>query len=128
MARTLQGLGASATMAVNTALIRFVYPSRMLGRGFGHNAMVICGIGFGFFQTPNMRAIMTSAPPHRGGSANSIVATGRLIGQTIGAAFAALCFSLAGRDGAVLALAAGAGFAGLGGVMSFLRLTVAPRA
>src|SRR6185295_4947795 len=25
--------------------------------------MVICGIGFGFFQTPNMRAIMTSAPP-----------------------------------------------------------------
>src|SRR5215467_10202087 len=41
VARTLQGLGASATMAVNTALIRFVYPSRMLGRGFGHNAMVV---------------------------------------------------------------------------------------
>jgi DHA2 family multidrug resistance protein-like MFS transporter len=39
-----------------------------------------------------------------------------------------MCFSLAGRDGAVLALAAGAGFAGLGSVMSFLRLTVAPRA
>jgi len=90
--------------------------------------MVICGIGFGFFQTPNMRAIMTSAPPHRGGSASSIVATGRLTGQTIGAAFAALCFALAGRDGAVLALAAGAGFAALGSVMSFLRLTVAPRA
>ena len=41
VARTLQGLGASATMAVNTALVRFVYPSRMLGRGFGHNAMVV---------------------------------------------------------------------------------------
>jgi DHA2 family multidrug resistance protein-like MFS transporter len=90
--------------------------------------MVICGIGFGFFQTPNLRAIMTSAPPHRGGSASGIVATARLIGQTTGAAFAALCFALAGRDGAVLALAAGAGFAGLGSVMSFLRLTVAPRA
>ena len=90
--------------------------------------MVICGIGFGFFQTPNMRAIMTSAPPHRGGSASGIVATARLVGQTIGAAFAALCFSLAGHDGAVLALAAGAGFAWLGSVMSFLRLTVAPRA
>jgi len=90
--------------------------------------MVICGIRFGFFQTPNMRAIMTSAPPHRGGSASSIVATGRLTGQTIGAAFAALCFAVAGQDGALLALAAGAGFAGLGSVMSFLRLTVAPRA
>ena len=90
--------------------------------------MVICGIGFGFFQTPNMRAIMTSAPPHRGGSASGIVATARLVGQTTGAAFAALCFSLAGHDGAVLALAAGAGFAWLGSVMSFLRLTVAPRA
>ena len=41
VARTLQGLGASATMAVNPALVRFVYPSRMLGRGFGHNAMVV---------------------------------------------------------------------------------------
>lgn len=90
--------------------------------------MVICGIGFGFFQTPNMRAIMTSAPSHRGGSASGIVATARLIGQTTGAAFAALCFALAGRDGAVLALAGGAAFAGLGSVMSFLRLTVAPRA
>jgi MFS transporter, DHA2 family, multidrug resistance protein len=87
--------------------------------------MVVCGIGFAFFQTPNMRAIMTSAPPHRGGSASGIVATARLVGQTTGAAFAALCFALAGREGAVLALAAGAAFAGLGSVMSFLRLTVA---
>src|SRR5246127_414674 len=90
--------------------------------------MMICGFGFGFFQTPNMKAIMTSAPPHRSGSASGIVATARLIGQTTGAAAAALCFSLAGRDGATLALALGAGFAALGSVMSFLRLTVARNA
>jgi DHA2 family multidrug resistance protein-like MFS transporter len=90
--------------------------------------MMICGFGFGFFQTPNMKAIMSSAPLHRSGSASGIVATARLIGQTTGAALAALCFSLAGRDGAALALALGAGFAGVGAVMSFLRLTVAPRA
>jgi MFS transporter, DHA2 family, multidrug resistance protein len=90
--------------------------------------MMVCGFGFGFFQTPNMKAIMTSAPPHRSGSASSIVATARLIGQTTGAAAAALCFSLAGREGATLALALGTGFAALGSVMSFLRLTVAPRA
>src|SRR5271168_3260339 len=41
VARTLQGLGASGIMSVNTALIRFVYPSRILSRGFGHNAMVV---------------------------------------------------------------------------------------
>jgi DHA2 family multidrug resistance protein-like MFS transporter len=48
-----------------------------------------------------------------------------LTGQTTGAALAALCFALADRNGAVLALALGAGFAALGSVMSFLRLTVA---
>src|ERR1700733_14373084 len=41
VARTLQGLGASGIMSVNTALLRFIYPSRMLGRGFGHNALVV---------------------------------------------------------------------------------------
>ena len=88
--------------------------------------MVICGIGFGFFQTPNMKALMSSAPPHRSGSASGIVATARLTGQTIGAALAALCFALAGHNGAALALALGAGFAALGSVMSFLRLAVGP--
>jgi DHA2 family multidrug resistance protein-like MFS transporter len=86
--------------------------------------MAICGIGFGLFQTPNMKAIMSSAPAHRSGSASGIVATARLTGQTTGAALAALCFSLAGREGATLALALGAGFAGLGCLMSLLRLTV----
>src|SRR6266481_5136297 len=88
--------------------------------------MVICGIGFGFFQTPNMKALMSSAPSHRSGSASSIVATARLTGQTLGAALAALCFALGGHDGATLALALGAGFAALGSVMSFLRLAVPP--
>src|SRR5579864_697827 len=41
IARALQGLGASGIMSVNSALIRFVYPSRLLGRGFGHNALVV---------------------------------------------------------------------------------------
>src|SRR5690242_6169077 len=41
VARTLQGLGASGIMSVNTALLRFIYPSRMHGRGFGNNAMVV---------------------------------------------------------------------------------------
>jgi DHA2 family multidrug resistance protein-like MFS transporter len=90
--------------------------------------MAICGFGFGFFQTPNIKTLMSSAPADRSGSASGIVATARLTGQTLGAALTALCFALAGREGATYALALGAGFAAIGSVMSFLRLTVHPRA
>ena len=51
----------------------------------------------------------------------------RRLWATTGAALAALCFSFAEHNGATLALALGAGFAATGSVMSFLRLTVAPR-
>jgi len=84
--------------------------------------MVICGCGFGFFQAPNMKALMSSAPADRSGSASGIVATARLTGQTSGAALAALCFGLVGREGATYALVLGAGFAAVGWVMSSLRL------
>jgi DHA2 family multidrug resistance protein-like MFS transporter len=67
---------------------------------------------------------MSSAPPHRSGSASGIVATARLTGQTTGAALAALCFSLAGHAGATVALALGVGFGALGSLTSFLRLNV----
>ena len=41
LARVMQGFGAAGIMCVNTALIRFIYPHRMLGRGIGLNAMVV---------------------------------------------------------------------------------------
>jgi MFS transporter, DHA2 family, multidrug resistance protein len=69
-----------------------------------------------------MKLLMSSAPPDRSGSASGIVATARLTGQTCGAALAALCFGLAGREGATIALVLGAAFAALGCVMSSLRL------
>jgi DHA2 family multidrug resistance protein-like MFS transporter len=84
--------------------------------------MAVCGCGFGFFQAPNMKAIMSSAPSDRSGGASGIVATARLVGQTSGAALAALCFGLVGREGATIALVLGAAFAALGCVMSMLRL------
>ena len=52
VARALQGLGASGIMAVNAALVRFVYPTHMLGRGFGHNALVV---GDGVHPRPDYR-------------------------------------------------------------------------
>src|SRR5665213_1075234 len=89
--------------------------------------MALCGFGFGFFQAPNLKAIMSSAPAGRSGGASGIVATARLIGQTTGAAMAALCFGLAGRDGAAAALMLGAAFAAAGCVMSSLRLIAGVR-
>src|ERR1700721_708760 len=41
VARALQGLGASGVRGGNSALIRFIYLSRLLGRGFGLNAVVV---------------------------------------------------------------------------------------
>lgn len=43
--------------------------------------MALCGAGFGFFQSPNLRAIMTSAPPSRAGGASGMIGTVRLLGR-----------------------------------------------
>ncbi len=84
--------------------------------------MAICGAGFGFFQSPNLKALMASAPRERSGGASGVVATARLIGQATGAALVALSFGIAGHHGPTLALAVGAGFAGVASIASGLRL------
>jgi DHA2 family multidrug resistance protein-like MFS transporter len=86
--------------------------------------MVVCGIGFGLFQSPNLRALMSSAPPERSGGASGVIAMARLLGQTSGAALVALCFGLAGARGPGWALTLGVGFAALASVASFARLRV----
>lgn len=87
--------------------------------------MALCGAGFGFFQAPNMKAIMGSAPASRSGSASGMVATARLLGQTTGAALVALCFTITSANGAALALTLGAVFAGGASIASFSRLFAA---
>ncbi|MFM8574300.1 MAG: MFS transporter, partial [Limnohabitans sp.] len=84
--------------------------------------MSLCGVGFGLFQSPNLRAIMASAPPHRTSGASGMVALARLTGQASGAALVALCFNLWGPLGAGRALLLGAATAGLGAVLSLARL------
>jgi DHA2 family multidrug resistance protein-like MFS transporter len=84
--------------------------------------MILCGIGFGFFQAPNQKALMTSAPKERSSGASGTIATARLIGQATGAALVALSFGISNEHGPVLALSIGAGFAAVGAVASGLRL------
>lgn len=84
--------------------------------------MAICGLGFGFFQSPNNRAMITSAPLHRSGGASGMLGTARLLGQTIGAALVALIFGLSGHTSRT-ALVVAAVFAACGGAASLMRLT-----
>ena len=84
--------------------------------------MTVCGIGFGFFNTPNNRAIITSAPASRSGGASGMQATSRLFGQTTGAALVALLFGAMPDGGTTWALLLAAGAAGVAAVVSFSRM------
>ncbi len=88
--------------------------------------MAACGAGFGFFQAPNLRALMTSAPPARAGGASAMAATARLLGQTTGAALVAACFALANGRGPALALGLGGIVAGAASLVSVARLAIRP--
>ena len=85
--------------------------------------MALCGAGFGLFQTPNNRAMMSAAPPHRSGGAGGMLATARLFGQTSGAALVAVCFGFFHDSGSRVALVIGAGFAGTAALVSLVRLS-----
>lgn len=71
--------------------------------------MILCGMGFGLFQTPNNFTIVSSAPRHRSGAASGMQGMARLLGQTLGTTLVALLFRL---------------FVGAGGVQSCLLLSV----
>ena len=58
--------------------------------------LMMCGAGFGFFQSPNNHLLLSSAPNHRAGSASGMLSTARLTGQATGAALVALLFHLFG--------------------------------
>jgi DHA2 family multidrug resistance protein-like MFS transporter len=89
--------------------------------------MALCGLGFGFFQSPNNRAMVTAAPMHRSGAAGGALATARLLGQTGGAVTTAVFFHLAGTHAATSAMASAAALAFLAALVSLSRLTLAPR-
>ncbi|MGU3538772.1 MFS transporter [Methylobacterium sp. A54F] len=87
--------------------------------------LTLCGLGFGLFQSPNNKVIITSAPRERSGGASGMQSTARLTGQSLGAALVAVLFGLVhgtGPEHAVsLALWSAVALAGAGGVASVLR-------
>ena len=90
--------------------------------------MALCGIGFGLFQSPNNRLMLTSAPLERAGAAGGMLGTARLTGQTLGAVLTAILFELFAARGETIALEVAAAFALTAAVISIMRLgrAVAP--
>jgi MFS transporter, DHA2 family, multidrug resistance protein len=123
-AGTLGGIGMT-TFALGLWLMSRVHP----GTANFDIAwrMALCGLGFGFFQAPNNRAMVTAAPMHRSGAAGGALATARLLGQTAGAVSTAVFFHLAGTHAAPTAMATAAGLAALAAAVSLSRLKLAPR-
>lgn len=86
--------------------------------------MVLCGLGFGLFQSPNNHTIVTTPPPHRSGAASGMLGTARLTGQTLGAVLLAAIFSFWSPHegkGQVIALSLAACCAAVAAVCSTLR-------
>jgi DHA2 family multidrug resistance protein-like MFS transporter len=84
---------------------------------------VLSGLGFGFFQTPNNRNMLLSAPKARSGAAGGMQATARQTGQTSGAVIMAILFSLMPSASAPrAALGVGAVLAIVAALVSCLRI------
>jgi DHA2 family multidrug resistance protein-like MFS transporter len=102
---------------------------------------IVCGLGYGFFQSPNNRELIGSAPRAKSGSAAGLLATFRLGGQTLGASLVAIVFGAYGASIASMMppqLAVGhaapavlwvaCSCAGIATLASALRLWIKPRA
>lgn len=70
--------------------------------------MGLCGLGFGLFQSPNNRVIVSSAPRERSGGAAGLQSMGRLLGQSAGAVGVALAFGLLSQQHPTPLICAGA--------------------
>ena len=85
--------------------------------------MVVCGFGFGLFQTPNNRAMIGATPPHRSGAGGGMLSTARLLGQALGVALVAVVFGLAPTHGAKVTLLLAAGIAIVAAAVSVVRVS-----
>ncbi len=114
----LCAIGA-ACMMTGLAAIAFMSPD--VANSWVMVCMVLCGVGFGFFQTPNNRVLLTSAPRERSGALGGTQATTRVFGQTAGAAIVASAFALNQDLGPTYGLIVAVVFAGLAVALNVYR-------
>lgn len=118
----LCAIGAAA-MALASLLI-VVLPTT-IPTGWLMAAMLLGGLGFGFFQTPNNRALLGAAPRERAGAMGGLQAVTRVFGQTVGAALVASAFAASAQldpsAGPTIGLLVGMGFATVALAVNILR-------
>lgn len=86
---------ASIGMALTTAgLVMLVFVSGDVGLSYIIASLVVLGLGFGFFSSPNTNAVMGSVDRKSYGVASGMLGTMRLIGQTLSMGIALLLFAL----------------------------------
>lgn len=117
-AAILSGLGA-ATMVIG--LMGLILFPKDISNTWIMCAMFAAGVGFGFFQTPNNRAMLSSAPRSRSGAAGGMQATIRVFGQSFGTALVAIAFSLPVANGPTIALIFASACAALAVVVNCVR-------
>ncbi len=100
-AAALSGIGAG-TMVLGMVAIMLL--PKDVGDAWIVACMALGGVGFGFFQSPNNRAMLTAVPLHRSGAAGGVQATTRTFGQSLGIAMVAIAFSLSEINGATMAV------------------------
>ncbi|MCB1882695.1 MAG: MFS transporter [Geminicoccaceae bacterium] len=83
--------------------------------------MAVCGLGFGLFQAPNNRTMLSAAPRERAGAAGGMLATARLTGMTGGAALAAVVFAAFPQRAEPISLSIGVALALAAAVASLSR-------
>jgi DHA2 family multidrug resistance protein-like MFS transporter len=66
--------------------------------------IAVAGTGFGLFQPPNNKAMITGAPKSRTGSASGMISVARLSGQTVGGMLVALTLGLVAQGGTLTCL------------------------
>ena len=89
--RTLASIGM-ALVALGLSLLAFLDKQTRLP--FVVIALIVLGLGYGLFSSPNMNAIMSSVDTHLYGVASATVGTVRLIGQMLSMSVAVLIFTL----------------------------------
>jgi MFS transporter, DHA2 family, multidrug resistance protein len=83
--------------------------------------LAFCGVGFGLFQSPNNKVMITSAPRQRSGGASGMQSTARLLGQSGGAALAAIIFAMSAGYNLPLTMGIATAFALAAAVLSIWR-------
>lgn len=100
-------LAAIGSSVMCSALTILVLLSKDAWLGYYALCMFVCGLGFGFIQTPNNMTILLSTPMHRSGATGATQSSARVFGQSIGAASVAICFHLSANHGVYYAIIVG---------------------